>query len=383
MAFDFPATPSSGAIFSPVAGGPSYKWDGEKWQFYSAVAYATKTASPGRKYLINPTGRIAIELGSAGLNFAGVKSAYFCEQWKIENTIAAVQMFVAGNPASYINLDSFVAIASLAAGDYVFFHQPIEGLMMDDFKYGAAGLGRPSLLAITLISSVSGTYSIALRNMPSNRSFTHCFTLVANTETRVEISVPPDTANLSLGSAATMDINLSLCCGSTYKSAADDVWTTGNFIAGPTISNNLATANVNIKVKEFSFYLDPDNTKTAPKFQVPAYNDDLLDCKRYFQKALFPLKGMTVSGGSIGRASADLEVEMRVSPTCNLVGSVLFYNTAYGTAPITSLGTGYASGKHIEFDVTVGTWSGSPAGTGAVAMVYQGQTGSIACNARM
>lgn len=392
MAFDFPATPSSGAIFSPAgAGGPSYKWDGEKWQFYSAVAYAAKTASQ-QNLLVNPCGHVSQENGAT----AGTVSGYYAaDQWLSTLNLAtgahSFQNYATLNRSGSIARLQFkvtTAKASLAAGEWAGILTKVEGTRARALNYQEGGSAPLASVLCFALNAPAGTYTVALRNAGYlNLCYIGAITVTAGEANAdiirtLPIPAPPIGAySWAYNTSPAIELWITLACGSSLIAPATG-WQTGGYVAAPGQTNLFATVNNTVQVWDAALYPDPDNTGIAPAFIVPDYDDDLLDSKRYYQRGLFPLRG-GANVGTISRAAAALEVEMRVAPTCSIYGSFNAYNAYSGTAPVTGLGTSYATTKVIEFDATVGTWtSNAPNGNGP-AMVYQGQAGGIACNARM
>lgn len=356
MAFDFPYPyPAPGTIFAPP-NGPSYQWDGEKWLLYVAPTPppATKTALT-RNRVINPNGRISQE-GGAGLTNA---NGYFCDQWQVQNGTAAFQ-HVTTQIDGKLRLRGTNTVASLAANDYVMLRQPIEGLMLADLLWGQAA-GLPTMLQFKISAAVAGTYSIAIQNgtvapNPPTRSFTHSFALAANTPTLISVPVPPDLIGTwPINTAIGLWLVFTIVSGTTWHTA-DDVWTAGNFRAGPTITNNIAALNT-VDVWDVGFHLDPDNTGRAPPYEERDYGDELALCQRYYQ-LLFGMYSGNVTSGATYYGTANWIVQPRPGPTLSGVnaGAACFPATAGTLVPTASgiyeIRTANASGAGI-YDTSI------------------------------
>ena len=84
--FNFPNTPSLGAVYQPV-GGPSYTWDGTKWVMTGSVLQQA-AAYNYRNRLVNP----AFQISQENADVAGTTNAYYAaDQWVVGfNTTGAI-----------------------------------------------------------------------------------------------------------------------------------------------------------------------------------------------------------------------------------------------------------------------------------------------------
>lgn len=308
MAFDFPALPSVGSTYTVA--GISYVWDGIAWNMLPGIP-SGKTAQT-RNRVINPCGRISQELGGTGLTNT---SGWFADQWYIANTVAGLQ-HLTNQIGGRLRCRIQNATASIAAGEYVFLYQPLEGLDLADLLWGQT-IGLPVVVRLKMSATVAGIYAVSIRNQDGTRSYTHCFALAANTPTLISVPVPPCLdGTWVVTAAAGLTLAITLASGTTFKSAADDVWGTTNSLAGPTITNNASAVNT-VDVWDVGFHLDPENTGIAPPFQERGYAEELRLCMRYYEALTLTDLIMTLrtDGGGQQFAHWDFTTPKRTNPT--------------------------------------------------------------------
>jgi hypothetical protein len=109
--------------------------------------------------------------------------------------------------------------------------------------------------------------------------------VAANTWTKIRINIPGDTAGTwnVAGNASAAVLIFSICVGSTYQ-IAPNVWTAGSFSAPTGAANIAATLNAQLNITGVALMVGAAAQNAEPDFRK--YSDNLLDCQRYFWKAL-------------------------------------------------------------------------------------------------
>ena len=327
MAFDFPATPTTGTIYSP-AGGPSYRWDGDKWQLVS-TQYQLKTARQ-RNLLINP-------VFNWKQNLVGpYASGYLGDNWAMYRTLGTGVLSGQSRIAKVTPRGSLYRLravvttpqAVLSANHFALIETYIEGA---DFNPIAWGLAQaiPAVLSFGW-NGPAGTYGIVLSNNPINRSFLAPFTVApgqANTDIYFDIPIPPTlTGTFRMDWGCALNVDFTLAAGSDSLGAAG--WQDGDPLGITGMSNGIAAANT-FEVFDVGFFADPDNTGLPPVWEPPNDAEDLRRAKRLYEFALPSGFSGNVTSGQAYTAFGRFEVAKRVSPT--LIGS----NSANTSFPAT------------------------------------------------
>jgi len=185
-------------------------------------------------------------------------------------------------PVGFLNYLGVTSTSSytVLAGDYFIFIQEIEGFNTTDLGFGTASAATVTL-SFQVRSSLTGTFSGALRNSAFNRSYPFTYSIPsANTWTTISVTIAGDTSGTWIG--ATNGIGLSvifnLGCGSTYSSTANS-WQTGNYTA---VTGSVSVVGTN----GATFYITGvqlEKGSTATSFDYRPYGTELQLCQRYYQ----------------------------------------------------------------------------------------------------
>jgi hypothetical protein len=317
MGINFPDTPVNGLVFDPAT-GVVYQWDGVAWNIVTNTQ--SLATAETRNRIVNPAMMHSQENGDT----AGSVSQYYpADQWL--SVMAGITSFsTARQLASYNQIYMQGVKATLAAGDYAFFQQSIEGLQTTDFLWGSPQAA-PAVLRFDAYSQFGGTFAISIRNGNApDRSFIAPFTVPVQVWTTIEIPIPGDTTGTwATSNAVCITAAITYACGSTFAGVTG--WQAGNKLGLPTMSNGFATLGSNY-IRNVGFYRDPNGTGKAPPFQMPNYADELARCRRYWQRLLSQVvdnnavsqsttfqasmrAGPTISGGGAGFAMAGLTTD--------------------------------------------------------------------------
>jgi hypothetical protein len=345
MAFDFPNTPTIGDLYAP-AGGPNYKWDGQKWKLYSDVSYATKTADT-RNRLFNPAMQISQETAKG--TSLGTNGGFACDMWKVGFVTSGVPAYACiadnteDNAVGYIRLNNAGADAALGASDYYGTLHVLEGSMIEDFQWGSANAD-PAVLRFRARGSIAGTFAVSVRNHAGTRCWSKNFTIAqAGVWQEFSVAIPADTAGTWVeGGAPSMIVAFYIMLGSSFIGTEGWNTTVTNSVLGnPGMTNWMAGANQYIEITNVGLHRDPDNTGKAPPFRIPVLDEELRHVQRYLRwvDAIgFGFSGNVTASGSY-TAFSQIVPPMRATPI--LSG---------------------ASAAAVSFPAAIGSLTASPAG---------------------
>ena len=265
------------------------------------------------------------------------------------------------------------ADTSVAAGQFLYFGQKIEGQNLQRLLYGTSS-AKSLTLSFWVKSNKTGTYTIFVRKLDNTAyHFVHEYTISsADTWEKKEITISPTAGSTSFitASAGAIDndngsgmmIGWNLAFGSTYNGATNNAWSSN--------TNHYATSNqVNwMDSTSNNFYLTEVQLEVgehATPFEHRSFADELYRCKRYFQKSFNydtapengGATGISYNGGILGYCGSNnngalsgfhrFDPEMRTTPTVTTYGNssghwgrVIPTNT--GTTTF-SAGSGYLS----------------------------------------
>ena len=225
---------------------------------------------------------------------------------------------------------------SLVAGDFNLFKHIIEGLNVADFGWGTAS-AQPITLSFWVKSSLTGTFSVGLRNSAVNRSYIATYTIsAANTWEQKTITVAGDTSGTWLttnGIGIRLDWNLG--SGSDYQGTANS-WTATNDL---TTSGSVSV----VGTSGATFYITGvqlERGTNATSFEFIDYGRQLIQCQRYYwqwgnaagyQSGGFA--GMTYSS-TLGFVAVQFPVTMRSGPTLSSSAASTFQLLAGNTSAV-------------------------------------------------
>jgi hypothetical protein len=222
------------------------------------------------------------------------------------------------------------------AGDFVIFSQKVE------YRQARKLFKTVTSLSIWLKASVAGTYSIVIQDSVQGQSYKQDFNIgTPNVWTECQIQNIP-IFNLATGNFGTAETDLSyiisvvIAAGSTFQSATQDSWLTGNFLntsasANPLLSTNGATLDITLWQHE-------SGAVCTPFEPDPDYASTLEKCQRYYAQSYDDIAGnfagntgdnnyITVASPSTALIPGTvLPTSMRVAPT------VTIYNPVSGAA---------------------------------------------------
>lgn len=233
-------------------------------------------------------------------------------------------------PAGFLN-SLLVTSGTGATASYAQLGQRIEGLNMTDVGYGTVN-AQTLTLSFWVRSSITGTFSVSLRNSGTTRSYIATYTIgSANTWTYITTTIPGDTSGTWLTDT------------SVWGYLVWDLIGGGSGTAGAwTSSSNSSTAGSTgiINTTNATFYLTGVQLEagtTASPFEYRQYGTELALCQRYYENS-YPTGVAVGTGGyyangfgiAIGTGdlwgSTSFKVLKRATPT------IAIYGSATGTA---------------------------------------------------
>jgi hypothetical protein len=350
MAFDFPASPTVGAIYSP-AGGPSWQWNGTTWiQVTGSTSPPVPLTALDHNMVINPGIQISQEWAT-NVSYSG-NGVYFADQWITSyngptgGTHMQYAAYLPSDLAAPVGLLQIVgratAYTSIAAGNYASFAQYLEGTQVAQLAWGTVNAS-PAVLAFEAYCSVAGTYSVSMRSSNADRSIAFPITIAAgevSTWKKFTFAVPATTSGtFTRDNTYSCELRFTVMVGSTLAAPSSGAWLAGNYYGLAGQSNMLATINQSFSVRAVGLYPDPGGTGLAPPFQMPDYASELVKCQRYWQQVSTYYAGATTSTALGFYTYSGYTVPPRAAPSLSGV-SQSANNFAATTGTLTNLVTG-------------------------------------------
>ena len=229
-----------------------------------------------------------------------------------DGTMTAEQVQVA--PAGFTDSLVFTtgtADTSLSAAQYCGAAQLVEGFNVADLGWGTANASTVTL-SFWVRSSLTGTFSGALRNSAADRAYVFTYSISsANTWEYKTITVAGDTSGTWLtNNGIGLRLWFSFGAGSTYSTSTTGSWVAGNFFNQTGSVALIGTASATFYITGVQL----ERGSTATSFDFRPYGTELMLCQRYFEK-IPGFEGSTVPSGQVGRLVYGFKATKRASPT--------------------------------------------------------------------
>jgi hypothetical protein len=379
-ALDFPASPAVNDTYPnpPVTGTPTYQWDGSDWLakyplggqvIYADVAQNLPDANKviARKNIyaapfdamaysgmqVNGSFDVSQEKGfdSVATPISGGGS-YFCDGW---TTLAG-----SGTAAGYVQVASTAlcpgipksaamviqtAQASMAAGDRVFMAHGIEGYRIARLAWGTAN-AQSITIGFWTAHVRAGLYSGSIRNTDSSRSCAFSYTQnVTNTWEYKTVTIPGCTdGTWAVDNTKAMIVSFTMASGTNYLAPSTGVWYSTTYLGAVGQINGVAATSDVFRLTGVVVLpgIEVPSAARSPLIMRP-YDQELMMCKRYWEKIQVGVVANVTSGGNYG-VSFLFSVEKRAPPTLTVKSSAgAGFPTTFGAMliPITATGGTY------------------------------------------
>jgi hypothetical protein len=264
-------------------------------------------------------GAMVIDQRYSGASQSPAPSGYSADRWAIFKAGTGTWSYQLSSnaPAGFSSsmLLTVTATETPSSGDYFIIQQPIEGFNTYDLSWGTAN-AKTITLSAWVYSSVTGTFSGALRNFATTLSYAFSYSIpTANTWTQISVTIPGPTTATWVGATNGVGIYLNFClsAGSTNLTAAGS-WTSGNYIGATGQTSWISTSSA-------TFYLTGVQLEVgtaATSFDYRPYGTELALCQRYFEMSYdigtapgtATSSGLLTNGGFFNGASANYGVRV-------------------------------------------------------------------------
>jgi hypothetical protein len=301
-------------------------------------------------------GNMMIDQRNNGSSVTPANGAYTLDRWGAWQT--ASRFSIQRNAGSvtppagftnYLGLTSLGA-ASLAASDYNFIWQPIEGFNTADLNWGSAN-AQTVTLSFWVRSSLTGTFGGAFINDAANRSYPFSYAVsAANTWEYKTITVPGDTTGTWVGATSSTGIGIRFGVGSGANfSGTAGAWAAGNIVQPSGSVSVVGTNGATFYITGVQLELG----SAATTFDFRSIGTELALCQRYYEIGNMYAVSYNSSGAQIQRAALWYRVTKRAaaSVTVSVASGSL-------TGPSVVL-SGSVNGSWIGFGATSGGLEGT------------------------
>ena len=299
-----------------------------------------------------------------GTNFIpAVSGTYTADCWMWQNSTTAVVTInqsgagVLGqvhHPVS-LQVDPTTADASIAAGEFCFLEQSIEGYYTQSLAVGGA-------LSFWVYTTQAGTYCVAIRNKGNDRSYIAEYTHAGVGWEYKTITFPALPYGGGTWGNQQTDVGLRvafvLASGSTYQTTPN-AWQTGNFLATANQVNFVGDATKYWHVTGVNLIAG-----STPQLAQPAHHhQQLARCLRYYQRLVTGFTYVAGTGQAFNTTQAVLFVpflaQMGGTPSLELSAAGDFYllSAAGGTLTLSSLAINAAGLNGMELLGAIGAAS--------------------------
>ena len=229
----------------------------------------------------------AMQVAQRGTSFTGVTgSSYQLDRFKwetnTEDTATIEQSTDAPNGfANSYKLTITTAETTIDSGEYASISQYMEGLNVQQLKYGASGAENITC-SFWVKCSETGTATVALYQDDANQYISQSYTIdSANTWEYKTVTFVGNTGTaINNDNTIGLRLQFNVAGGSNYTGGSSNVWgTSANFQSGQTI-NLIETVNSTFQITGVQLEVGT----VATPFEHRSFGEELALCQRYFQK---------------------------------------------------------------------------------------------------
>ena len=283
--------------------------------------------------LLNAACETSQSIQGNAITIPGSGPTYVLDQWVVgyANASAVVtgqQVAPPGAPAfgaafpSCLQVKAVTALSSLAAGDYAFIYQPIEGYRFQRLGFGNAN-GRPVTVGFWVFATIAGTFTAQIRNPAASGGGGQVYMVnvtIKNPGTwqLVKFTIPPSvTGTWPTGNSFAALLMICLASGSSFIGAGNS-WQPGQLFATASQTNFLASNNNVFCITGAAMVPGtqfPSDIRSP--FIIRPNDQELPLCRRYLQFSKDRAPGfLTGSGALVIQHQA--YVPIRATPTVSL-----------------------------------------------------------------
>ena len=333
-------------------------------------------ALSNRNLIINGAMQVA-QRGTSATTFAYGTVDRFKPTEGSTSSLAITQTQDTNAPSGFSNSFKItVNTAETMSGDkqLTFFHA-IEAQNLQQLGYGTSD-AQSVTVSFWVKSSVTGAYCLSLYENDDNRNIGATYTInSANTWEYKTITFPPDTVGvIDNNNGGGLETYFFLSVGPDRKSADNTSWASwsaARFGYGQ-VADVAGTTNATWQITGVQLEVGD----TATPFEHRSYGDELLSCKRYFQRIAGGESGITTSAIMTGVMHSStflegiykMEVEMRTEPTLERVTGTDYYGFSRNGAQDTfdSIGIDSGAGNPRQVNLFKGSQISGTAGHGGI-----------------
>lgn len=239
-----------------------------------------------RNMIINP--RMEIDQEKCGEVHTPTSSTYVADCFKLDinrSSKLSAQQYATGAFAGFLWSLRFVSQSSysLVGYDKFLLSQGIEGFNFSQCRFGTAG-ALPLTLSFMVSSSLTGTFGGSLQNADQSRSYPFSYSIpVANTPTRITITIPGDTAGYwPSGNALAAVLSFSLGADGVYAGTAN-AWSGSDLKTVTGAVSVVGTSGATWSITGVSLKAGSYAADNGAEWRQYGIEFDL--CRRYFEKS--------------------------------------------------------------------------------------------------
>lgn len=316
-------------------------------------ARTNASASPavGRNLVINGAMNVAQRATSAtGL---GAASGYFTvDRWQFtEGDATAGRLTMSqtadgpnGVSANCLKLDCTTADTSIAAGEFLFIRQKIEGQNLQRIGKGVTG-AKQITVSFYVKASAAFNFAVELNDNDNGRQMSKLYATTTDW-VRHELTFPADVDDGSSpfddDNAHSLFLAFWLHAGTNYTSG-----TLETAFANTTNANRAAGIGSIFSSTDNNFFLTGVQMEVGPvatEFEQEDFGTTLTKCQRYYQKQLATGSAFERFGNGFANATGNfntiipMQVPMRATPAIETTGTVGNYGVYHANAVTAATG---------------------------------------------
>ena len=316
--------------------------------FDSADVLTISAPLSNRNLIIN--GAMAVSQRGTSISAAS-DSTYTADRFRTRNyggngtyTVSTLQTDVPSEGGFKYSTKFAVNSAATDTGTYAYgVEQSIEGYNIAQLRLGRSD-AKQFTLSFWVKSSLSGTYTSAVRTSTAEYSYVFEFSLTANTWTKITKTIPALTSTLSsldeTNGAGLLVSPINLGAQTSKSTATTNTWLSGNYVFTSNQVDWMGTAGATCHLT--GVQLEIGNTATS--FEHKPYVQDMTECLRYFNRyrktnSYGEFVTLRTYSATQGTGLHQFPTPMRAAPTLTIDKTVNSTYFAYNLNAISITGT--------------------------------------------